>query len=84
MRLRSTCKARSVGLWRPAVSKGRGIIPPPYIVDHTARIVVKHPDCREAAEVAREYFSPLFVSYICSDFNGKHTFECALGGQNDK
>ena len=53
----------------------------PYIVSFpagTAQVIVNHSDCREATDWTREYFSLGSVSYVCSDFEGNHTFDVAV------
>lgn len=53
----------------------------PYIVSFpagTGQVVVNHSDCRTATDWTREYFSLGAVRYVCSDFEGNHTFECSV------
>ena len=53
----------------------------PYIVSfpaYTSQVIVNHSDCRTATDWTREYFSLGSVSYVCSDLENNHTFECSV------
>lgn len=55
-------------------------------------VIVHHSDCRIATEFAKNYFGDQSVdfrnryrvTYLCSDFNGNHTFEIKKASRERK
>tara|TARA_R110000868_G_scaffold86426_4_gene242395 strand:- start:1644 stop:1952 length:309 start_codon:yes stop_codon:yes gene_type:complete len=58
----------------------------PYVVRYVAgaaQVIVHSTDCREALRWLRDLAFTGSVSYVCSDFDNNHTFECSvLAGVN--